>query len=336
MKILELKNIIHEYNGREVLHIPNFSLEKGAIHGLVGPNGSGKSTLLLVMSLILKPTSGRVLFDGLPVRHGENSLVAAQRQMTMVLQTPYLFNTSVAKNVAYGLRSRGIPKRIRDARVSEALERVGLNGFEKRRARALSGGESQLVALVRALVLDPVILFLDEPTTNMDARHVHRFESLMTSINRERGTTVVMTSHDLAQVYRLTQNVFSLFEGSLVASTMQNLFSGRVLQTGQGPCFDTGAVRVWIVPKTEQAGATHISIDPESIIASGEPFASSARNQFHGKVTEVMEQGERILLKVRSSEIFSVQITDRSLRKMGLTVGSPVYLTFKASSVKLL
>jgi len=336
MKILDLKRIKHIYNGKKVLDVPDFSLEKGQIHGLVGPNGSGKTTLLSIMSLILRPTQGEVYFEGSLVRSGNDSLRAAQRRMTMVIQAPYLFNTSVAKNVAYGLRSRGISKRICDGKVKEILELVGLKGFEKRRARQLSGGETQLVALARALVLDPVVLFLDEPTGNIDARHVHRFEHLILRIHRERNTTVVMTTHNLSQAYRLTESVFSLFEGSLVTSSMHNLFSGEILQTEDGPCFDTGAIRIWIVPDAGVLDATHVSIDPENIIASGEPFASSARNQFQGTVMEIIEQGGRILLKVQSQETFTLQITDRSLRNMRLTVGSRVYLTFKASSVKLL
>lgn len=336
MKILDLKGIKHIYNGKKVLDVPDFSLEKGQIHGLVGPNGSGKTTLLSIMSLILRPTQGEVYFEGSLVRYGNHSLRAAQRRMTMVIQAPYLFNTSVAKNVAYGLRSRGISKRICDGKAKEILELVGLKGFEKRGARQLSGGETQLVALARALVLDPVVVFLDEPTGNIDARHVHRFERLILRIHKERNTTVVMTTHNLSQAYRLTESVFSLFEGSLVTSTMHNLFSGEILQTEDGPCFDTGAIRIWIVPDTGVLYATHVSIDPENIIASGEPFASSARNQFQGTVMQIIEQGGRILLKVQSQETFTIQITDRSLRNMRLTVGSRVYLTFKASSVKLL
>jgi len=336
MSILRLRGVTHIYNGKNVLNIPEFSIEKGEIHGVVGPNGSGKSTLLSVMSLLLTPTQGDVYFEGRRVRYDTQSLRAIQRSMTMVLQTPYLFDTSVDKNVAYGLRSRGTTRGVCHAKVREALERVGLNGFEKRRARELSGGESQLVALARALVLDPVVLFLDEPTANVDARHVHRFEGIISQINKERGTTVVMTTHNLSQAYRLTESVSSLFDGSLVASTMYNLFSGRTLDTENGPCFDTGAGRIWIVPMDQRVEATHVSIDPENIIASTKPFASSARNQFGGVVTEIIDRGGRILLKVRSQETFSVQITDHSLREMRLTVGSQVYLTFKASSVKLL
>jgi tungstate transport system ATP-binding protein len=145
-----------------------------------------------------------------------------------------------------------------------------------------------------------------------------------------------MTTHNLSQAFRLTEQVYSLFDGSLIASVMHNLFSGSVQETGEGLRFDTGRAHFWVAPGSHACDATHASIDPENIIASEEPFASSARNQFRGTVTEATEQGGRILLKVRSQETFSVQITERSHHRMRLTAGSRVYLTFKASSVKLL
>ena len=234
MKIMELKGITHIYHKRKVLDIADLCLEKGRIYSLVGPNGSGKTTLLSIMGLILRPTTGEIYFDGHPIGTEKASLMAIQRSMTMVLQTPYLFRMSVANNVAYGLRTRGIPRKVREARVSEALEWVGLEGFEKRGAKELSGGETKLVALARALVLDPAIIFLDEPAANVDTRHIHRLEGIITRINRERGTTVVIATHNMSQAYRLADKVFSLFEGSLVASAMHNLFSGQFQQTSEG------------------------------------------------------------------------------------------------------
>jgi len=336
VEILGLRNIVHHFDGRRVLDVPYLTIEKGRVYSVVGPNGSGKSTLLSIMGLLLQPSHGEVYFEGRPVRYEPESLMAMRESVTMALQNPYLFNTSVGKNVAYGLRSRGVPWRDCEANVRDALELVGLRGFEKRRAQKLSGGETQLVALARAVVLEPSVLLLDEPTANLDTRHVHRFESLVSRINSERGTTVVVTTHNLSQAYRFTERVFSLFEGALVAPTMFNLFSGKVIHTEEGPCFDTGKTRIWVVAGTEAVNATHLSIDPQFIIASEEPFTSSARNQFDGRVTGIVDQGGKILLKVRSKENFTVEITDQSLRAMRLTVGSKVYLTFKASSVHLL
>ncbi|NIO05455.1 MAG: ATP-binding cassette domain-containing protein, partial [Proteobacteria bacterium] len=104
MSILELKGITYFYNGKKVLDIPALTIEKGRMYGVVGPNGSGKTTLLSIMSLMLRPASGEVYFEGRRIRHDSKSFVIARGFMTMTLQNPYLFNTSVAKNAAYGLR----------------------------------------------------------------------------------------------------------------------------------------------------------------------------------------------------------------------------------------
>lgn len=334
---MELKGITHIYRERKVLDIADLSLERGRIYSLVGPNGSGKTTLLSIMGLILEPTSGEIYFEGHPVAGTVGaSRMAMQRSMTMVLQNPYLFHMSVAKNIAYGLHVRGIPRKVQAAKVKEALSWVGLEGFEKRRAREISGGETRLVALARALVLDPAIIFLDEPTANVDTRHIHRIESIISRINRERGTTVVMTTHNLSQAYRLADEVFSLFEGSLVTSAMHNLFSGHFEQTQEGISFDTGAIHIWVTPDTLPVDSTHVTIDPENIIVSKEPFASSARNRFEGVISQIVAQEGKILLEIHSQETFKVLITEHSLRDIGLGIGSRVYLTFKASSVNIL
>ncbi|MGA1839323.1 MAG: ATP-binding cassette domain-containing protein [bacterium] len=331
-----MKNIIHFYNEKKVLDVPELFVEKGKTYCIVGPNGSGKTTLLSIMSLLFKPSKGQVFFEGRHVQYNDDFSLRLIKSMTMVLQNPYLFNMSVGKNVAYGLYPRKLTRKEREVRVRCALDMVGLSGFEKRAARELSGGEAQLVALARALALEPVVLFLDEPTANVDLRHMRRFEGIISRINREQGTTIIMTSHNLSQAYRMAEIVISIFDGSLVPSAMHNLFSGSVHMKQKGLCFDTGETQIWISGEARSMNCTHIAIDPENIIVSKKPFVSSARNLFEGVITNITDQGGGILLEVRSAEVFRALITAVSLKEMDLNVGSHVYLTFKASSVHLL
>lgn len=332
----ELLDIVHRYDGKKALEIGHLVLHGGEIYGFVGPNGSGKTTLLYIMNLLLRPTQGQIFFEGKPIYEDASCRSSAQRKMTMVLQNPYLFNTTVEKNLEYSLKLRGLPREKRLGLVRDALDEVGLVGFEKRRARQLSGGEAQLVALARALALGPGVIFLDEPTANVDAKRIRQLENIITKISRERGTTVVLTTHNLDEAYRIADRVFSLFEGSLVSPTMHNLFKGAIRSSPEGTCFDTGEIKIQIPSEYKDSESEHATVDPDEIILSREPFVSSARNSFAGAIVQISSEGDRVYLDVRSGEVFRVEITGQSFREMGLNAGSRVYLTFKATSVHIL
>jgi len=333
---LDLKSIAHRYDGRIVLTVDHLPIERGKIYALVGPNGSGKTTLLHIMSLILRPDRGEVFFEGTWMGQDESKRIHARRSMTVVLQNPYLFNATVRENIEYGLKARGTEKTERAWRVEEALELVGLSNFAGRRARQLSGGEAQLVALARGLILRPSILFLDEIMANLDVKHVSQLEQVIEEINREWGTTIVMTTHILSQAYRLANQVFSLFEGRIVPSGMFNLFKGEFSHDGKELFFDTGRIRIHIAQDAEKAEQGYVSINPEDIIVSEEQLQSSARNAFPGKITKIIEQDGSVHLEVLAKETFRVQITKLSFHEMGLTLGTEVFLIFKASSVHVL
>ena len=333
---LELNDIIHRYNGRTVLTVEHLPIERGKVYALVGPNGAGKTTLLHIMSLILRPDRGEVVFEGERIGYDESKRTHARRSMTMILQNPYLFRTTVKANIEYGLKARGMGRREREWRVGEALEHVGLSGFASRKAHELSGGEAQLVALARGLALSPTVLFLDEITANLDVKHVSQLEEVIKRINLERGTTIVMTTHMLNQAYRLADQVFSLFDGRIVSSTMYNLFKGEFRHDGEETLFDTGKIQIYFTAHAQGREKGHVSINPKDIIISKEPLNSSARNSFLGKITRIIEQNEVVHLGVYVGEEFRVQITTRSFHEMGLTLGSKVFLVFKASSVHLL
>ncbi|KKK87585.1 hypothetical protein LCGC14_2751780 [marine sediment metagenome] len=154
-----------EYNGEAILKKINLQLERGRIHAIIGPSGVGKSVLLRLLNLLEEPTSGEIHFDGRALK--ENDRLELQRRMTLVFQKPVLFNTSVYENVAYGLKVRKENRRSILEKVRKALEVVDLKNYEHKRARNLSGGEKQRVAIAQAMVLEPEILFLDEPTSDI-------------------------------------------------------------------------------------------------------------------------------------------------------------------------
>jgi tungstate transport system ATP-binding protein len=203
------------YGVREVLRIDRLSLSEGQIHGVMGPSGAGKSTLLRLLNLLDEPTAGRILYRGRDTARYRPRL-ELRRRMAMVFQKPVLFDETVFENVAYGLRLRGLPGREIRKKVAENLRAVGLEHLAKERARTLSGGEAQRVALARALVLEPDVLLLDEPTSNLDPQNVALLEELIRSASSRMGTTVILVTHNVFQARRLADRVVFLYEGRVV------------------------------------------------------------------------------------------------------------------------
>lgn len=213
-----IKDLTKFYNGKNVLNIPDLVIKKGMICGVMGPNGSGKTTLLSILSLLIKPTSGRIYFNGLEMDDHEDDESILRRQMAMVLQNPFLLNTTVEKNVAYGLKIRSLGKKEQKEKVAECLDLVGLTGFEKRKARELSGGEAQRVAIARGIAVNPKVLFLDEPIANVDKTHTEILEKIIKELNHRYTTTIIFTTHDLNQAYRLSDEIIVLSEGKIKKS----------------------------------------------------------------------------------------------------------------------
>lgn len=214
--ILKVENLKKYYGDKLALEIPYVDFSAGSIYALMGPNGGGKTTLLKLLSLLDRPNEGKIYFDGKEIDSSSSNALSIRRQITLVMQDAVLFRTSVYKNVAYGLSVRSYDKRAIADMVSSALNMVGLAGFERRKAKQLSAGEAQRVALARAVVLNPRVLLLDEPTANMDRRSTQTFESLLKRINAERGMTIILATHDLAQAYRMTDRIIFLVDGRIV------------------------------------------------------------------------------------------------------------------------
>jgi tungstate transport system ATP-binding protein len=212
--IYQLRTVAKEYNGRRVLSVERLEIRRGEIFALVGPSGAGKSTLLRLLNFLEPPASGSIRFLG--AEFGASQLVPLQlrRRVTTVFQRPILLNRSVWANASFGLRLHG--RRDVTRRVEMALEQVGLKGLARQQARTLSGGEAQRVALARAMVLQPDVLLLDEPTANLDPYNVGLIEDIVRSLNRERGTTLVLVTHNVFQARRLADRVALLLEGRIV------------------------------------------------------------------------------------------------------------------------
>jgi tungstate transport system ATP-binding protein len=228
MALLELKGINKSYGQAKILKDIDLTVEKGEIMALIGPTGSGKTTLLHLIDLLELPTGGSIVFDGIPVTVlPEKEMLKARRRMAMVFQKPVMFKASVRENVSYGLKIRGKSK---EEPVREALRAVGLLGYESRDANTLSGGEIQRIALARALVLEPELLLLDEPTAHLDPKSAASIDRIIQDLS-EQKTTVIMATHNMHQCRRLAHRVAVLREGRLAGwGRPEDIFSQKHLR----------------------------------------------------------------------------------------------------------
>lgn len=196
--------------GRVILGPLDLRVEDSGPLVVIGPNGSGKSTLLRVCHGITRPTRGTATWS---VSRAEADLAQA-----FVFQTPILLRRTALENVIYPLTLRGEAKKNARARAAQMLDDVGLGPMASLRASVLSGGEKQKLALARALVTRPQVLFLDEPTASLDGRSTREIEAILTQA-RTQGTKLVMATHDLGQARRIAAHVTFLLNGKIVEST---------------------------------------------------------------------------------------------------------------------
>lgn len=212
---VEAFHLSKTYNGNPVLQDCSFSFESGLTYALLGPNGTGKSTLFRILALLEQPDTGRVTyFDGGQIIHADIKL---RRRITLVLPRIGVFNTTVFKNVAYGLKLRGVGKGEIKERVNHSLEQVGLAPKRSQRAISLSSGETKRLGMARALVIEPEIIFLDEPTANIDPVNTEIIEEIIRQMKRDRKTTIIMITHDPAQAERLGDHILFLQSGKILS-----------------------------------------------------------------------------------------------------------------------
>jgi tungstate transport system ATP-binding protein len=208
---LTVSHIEKAYEGRTILKDCSYSFDRHGTYVLMGRNGSGKSTFLRICALLEQA-------DGGIVTYGEDNAalqpdMALRRRITLVLPRIGVFNTTVYRNVAYPLRVRGLSYAEIEPRVNKTLAFVGLDRKKSQQARTLSSGETQRLGMARALVLEPEILFLDEPTASIDEENTRIIESIIKDMRKEGRAMVILTTHDNAQAERIADRVLVLDHG---------------------------------------------------------------------------------------------------------------------------
>ena len=215
---LRLENIVKAFPDRggsgTVRAVDDIALDihRGEFLTLLGPSGCGKTTTLRLIAGFEMPTSGRILLNGQDI----TSQAPNKRDMALVFQNYALFpHMSVFNNVAYGLQTRGMPRRQIEDKVRESLRLIGLEGLEDRRPNQLSGGQQQRVALARSLVMEPSILLFDEPLSNLDAKLRVQMRSEIHRLQRRLGITSIYVTHDQVEAMALSDRIAIMNKGKI-------------------------------------------------------------------------------------------------------------------------
>jgi tungstate transport system ATP-binding protein len=207
---LKIKNITKKYESLTAVDSISLSLEVNKILVLVGVNGSGKTTLLRLLAGLEDPDKGSIILNNSIKKANELRKIS-----TMVFQQTSMFNRSVYSNLEFGLKIRGYEKVVINEKISEALSIVGLEGFENRNANKISGGEQQRVALARAFLLEPKILLLDEPTSNLDLNSAKIIEKVI-KIRKKSNNLIILSTHNFYQAKRLGDEIAHIHEGKII------------------------------------------------------------------------------------------------------------------------
>lgn len=209
---LEIENVHKTFGGFRAVDGVSFTVRRGEFLSLLGPSGCGKTTLLRMIAGFERPTSGEIRIAGSRV----NERPPYARPIGMVFQNLALFpHISVGENVAYGLRVRSVDKAEIVRRVDEALQLVGLQGFESRKIHELSGGQKQRVALARAIVIRPEVLLLDEPLSALDLKLRRQMQQELKQIQRRIGTTFIFVTHDQEEALAMSDRIAVMNNGKV-------------------------------------------------------------------------------------------------------------------------
>jgi tungstate transport system ATP-binding protein len=354
MAIFETVNLGQRYGERYVLREVNLKIDQGEVLAFIGPTGAGKTTLLRLLDLIDFPTQGQVFFAGEEITASYKKRLEARRRMAFVQQKPVVFSMSVYDNVASGLRWRKVKDGAIRERVMHMLELVGMTDYKDRNARTLSGGETQRVALARALAIRPEVLFLDEPTANLDPLSVAKVEEVLEHIIGEHRITVVMATHDMSQGQRLANRIgvlikgrvlqvgtpneiFTLPESQEVAEFVgvENILVGVVVERENGlATIELDGGRIEAISDYGIGERVYILVRPEDITITLCQEVTSARNTFSGRIVKTALVGALVRVEIDCGFPLLGLVTKRSAAELNLNPDRSICASFKASAVR--
>jgi molybdate transport system ATP-binding protein len=327
----------------------DFAIGEGEVVALLGPNGAGKTTLLRAVAGLVPFTSGCVRLDGkvLEDTDSRHYVPTEHRPIGFVFQDYLLFpHLSVLDNVAFGLRSRGTPRRAANEKALGWLDRVGLESSADARPTELSGGQRQRVALARALASDPRLLLLDEPLSALDvSTRAEIRRDLRRHLSSFKGIRLVVT-HDPLEAVALADRLIVMEKGRLVQTGTPGEVTERPrsqyvadlvgvnLLRGEA---DRGSVRIPGGPVVAAAGAesgdVFAVIHPRAVAIHRLRPEGSPRNVWPGRASNIELMGNRVRVRIDGEVSLVAEVTPSALKELGVVEGGEVWLSFKATDV---
>ena len=322
----------------------DFQVPTGSLTTILGPSGCGKTTTLRMIAGLESPSAGQVLIDGRDV----TALAAAERNVSMVFQSYALFpHMDEGANVRYGLSVSGLSKDEAARRARNAMDSVGLGGFEQRMPSELSGGQQQRVAVARSLVLEPSVLLFDEPLSNLDARLRRSMREEIRALQQRLKLTVAYVTHDQSEALAVSDQIVVMNAGRIAqAGTPQQLYEEPCSEfvagfMGEALLFDAMADsegQVCIGPlrlrsrRPVQAGAVKVAVRPEAwrVSAGGE---SSGSNGLAGRLLKCSYLGSQLELSV-DTELGEVFVVSPDVDQV-LRIGDAITLSLGSHGISV-
>ncbi len=358
--MIRITGVSRRIGNRAILDGIDLEIRKGEIFTLIGPSGSGKTSLLRLLDLLDLPTTGSIAINGSVTDVSAQERLSLRRRMAMVFQKPAVLNSTVEENVASGLKFRKIPGDEISRDVAGALNLVKLSHLTGRRAVTLSGGEMQRLAIARAIVTRPDILFLDEPTANLDPANSEMIEDLILHINRKFSTTIVLSTHDLIQGQRLAHRIGVIMDGHLVqAGNLDSVFyhpvnravasfvgiepvRGGIVESSENglTTIAVGDVRIEAITGERPGTRVALCIRPEDVtlgLPDASPSHGSARNFLQGTIKKMVPLGPYTRVTADySGMLLNAVLTGKSCDELNLSVGSSVTASIKATAIHVI
>jgi len=347
--MIEIKNLCAQL-GKFSLKNVSFTVQDGEYFILVGPTGSGKTMLVESIAGLKPVVSGQIIINGRDV----TSLNVEERNIGFAFQDYMLYrHLSVRDNISFGLQWRKKKRREIEEAVDRVVEVLGIAKMLNQSPWTLSGGESQRIALARALALKPDLLLLDEPLSAVDPDIREAWGEKLTDIHNRLGLTTLHITHDFEEAITLGDRIAVMGDGQIAQigtpdqvfrhpnsefvarfTKTRDIFEGEVSDGSEGQgVFNVDGTKIAVA--TTLRGRLHASIRPEDILVSKEPLQSNTFNSFQGTITRKVDRGTLVYLTVNVPPDFVCLLLHRSVEEMGLEEGQQVFVAFKVSDVNI-